>query len=450
MESNVKILSEPGLAYIVSAFETLWIHLTKINSLQFDIETYADMMTLPNPLYNPEIEKDSGPDFFYLDSSGFKSTEYVKMLPVAAASMIRNNVLGEIEKDDPNTKIDINKIIEGFKLENLNNINNKCYSEFLKTENLQSDVWLKEGKQYVKEFMTCDYNQGRELYYTKVQDAEKLKFEKTNEIIRNLASASKNLQTLTKKEKKKVEQGINLSVNDICDIMKKIGISLIYRMESYTCAPTVILVVRILQAAKEKSEKYKTLNPKIYCRDLDEIVRHTDPICALGKYGYALSILEQIGYLYRFDITYCKTTKNPKKCDKKQKKYLGRYREAINYYIGSVKNYFKTIIYASKISLNDIIRDNYLNYADAFEVASNINAATKDFEQADKILSETNFKGECSKIQKSFGRAITNKKKSVYTRMSSVVKPRIQSLNNKLNVKSMKETKKRRSIIKKN
>ena len=43
-----KKLTKPGLAHIVSRFENLFILLTGINSLGFDIETYADMMTIPN------------------------------------------------------------------------------------------------------------------------------------------------------------------------------------------------------------------------------------------------------------------------------------------------------------------------------------------------------------------------------------------------------------------
>ena len=47
----------------------------------------------------------------------------------------------------------------------------------------------------------------------------------------------------------------NITVDQICVKMVNIGFSLTYRMESYNCAPTVIHVVRILQAAKRKGRK---------------------------------------------------------------------------------------------------------------------------------------------------------------------------------------------------
>ena len=68
------------------------------------------------------------------------------------------------------------------------------------------------------------------------------------------------------------------------------------------------------------------------------------PKCVIGKYGYALSILEQIGCLYRFYEHYCKpqepqklsffsrllSTPKPldEKCIKKQSKYMERYADA--------------------------------------------------------------------------------------------------------------------------
>jgi hypothetical protein len=50
-----------------------------------------------------------------------------------------------------------------------------------------------------------------------------------------------------------------------------------------------------------------------------KIVKSVDTI---GKYGILLSILEQLGYLRRFDITYCENKKD--ECDKKMKKYGNR------------------------------------------------------------------------------------------------------------------------------
>jgi hypothetical protein len=66
-------------------------------------------------------------------------------------------------------------------------------------------------------------------------------------------------------------------------------------MESYLCAPTIIHIVRVLQASKNVDYKRKTAD--IYCKDKPI---HVDPFCSIGLVGFMLSALEQIGYLLRF------------------------------------------------------------------------------------------------------------------------------------------------------
>jgi hypothetical protein len=110
--------------------------------------------------------------------------------------------------------------------------------------------------------------------------------------------------------------------------MLSIGDADAHRMESYTCAPTVTHIVRILQASKENPEKYKTVSPGEYCNDK---IMWLEPFCSIGKFGYTLSILEQMGYIYRFYMTYCIEKQGHfdiEKCNKKMKKYMERYSDA--------------------------------------------------------------------------------------------------------------------------
>jgi hypothetical protein len=260
---------EPALAYIVSRFENLFLLYTGKPSIEFDIETYADMMTIPNPDPDP-----LHPDYFYLDTSGFTEVEYKRMLPIAANSILRNSYF-----ISPET------------------VKNVTLSDVLKPFQLPSmPDFLDVSRKTVLDFMTGSYEKGRQIYYKKVEMAEKTK----NEKLRGPMTPS-----------------------DICDIMVAIGEALTYRYESYTCSPTVIHVVRILQASKEKAQKYRTLVPKTYCKG--DIV-HLDPFCTIGKYGYALSMLEQLGYMYRFYKLYCTT--QPEYCKKKVDKYWKRYKDA--------------------------------------------------------------------------------------------------------------------------
>jgi hypothetical protein len=109
--------------------------------------------------------------------------------------------------------------------------------------------------------------------------------------------------------------------------MQNIAKSLIYRAESYTCAPTVMHVVRVLQANVKNPNKYQTLEPG-YCITN----KNKDAYCTIGIYGYLISIYEQLGYLYRFNITYCNQNVplgyDADKCEKKFDKYKSRFDNA--------------------------------------------------------------------------------------------------------------------------
>jgi hypothetical protein len=294
-------LSVPGLAYIVSRFECLFIIYTKKTrgSLAYDIETYADMFLLPNSGEDRVLY----PNYFYLDSSLFTENNFRDMLVCAGKSIVRNVLIAykDLHKD-------VN--LDDITFANVQQNNIFSQSLFDVSEDLPpllNDVtWFNSAKTDVYEFLNMPYEKQRYAYYAKVKVAEAMKFEKT-----------KNLESLTS--------------DDICAIMKLIGDALTYRMESYTCSPTVVHVVRILQASKDQIEKYKTLVPKEYCQGE---IQHLDPFCSIGKYGYILSALEQMGYAYRFYLTYCQKDNSHydySKCARKQGKYMERYDNALFY-----------------------------------------------------------------------------------------------------------------------
>jgi hypothetical protein len=114
--------------------------------------------------------------------------------------------------------------------------------------------------------------------------------------------------------------------------MQKISHALVFRAESYTCAPTIMHVVRVLQASKDLQEKYKTITPT-WCTKYPAIADET-VICKIGRFGYLMSMLEQLGYMYRFHLTYCNDNdhKDSEKCNKKIDKYQKRLNDAIMRY----------------------------------------------------------------------------------------------------------------------
>jgi hypothetical protein len=229
------------------------------------------------------------------------------MLPCAGASIIRNIVLTKEPTSPFSGTFDeivsnptFNKI-----LTNLPTVLDNFPENAVIL--LQNPSWFSDATKIVNEFMALDTERRRYAYYEKVKVAENVLF-------------------------KYIPDRANITYLDktvICDIMVKIGEALVYRMESYTCAPTVIHVVRILQASKKNPLKYKNATPQQLCNG---ILRKLEPYCTIGTYGYMLSMLEQIGYTYRFYLTYCISNHaNEAKCNKKIDKYKSRYLNAIEF-----------------------------------------------------------------------------------------------------------------------
>ena len=299
----------PALSYIVSRIECLFIILTGSKSLDFDIETYADMATIPN---KDKDKNDKHDDIFYLSTYTFDETNdkdkvnFMKIVECATNSIIRNYLLAHTDTTKTN-EITLNKMITELNL-NLDENTKKILNE--NTEN-----YLKKSFDTLTGFLNMDYETQRYTYYKNVEDAENLKSNFTK---------NKNIY--------------NLSNDDTAELIYKIGVANTYRMESYCCIPTIIHVVRILQHQQQQktasADKYETLFPKENIKEYCEDIKNNDdlhhiPVCTIGNVGYILSMLEQIGYMYRFHLTYCVGNKDQQKCDKKIKKYRERYDDAL-------------------------------------------------------------------------------------------------------------------------
>jgi hypothetical protein len=270
-------LETPVLAYVVSRIENLFLLFTNGSStLDFDIELYSDIITLPKP-NNPNE------NYFYLDSTKFTEDNLKKMLVIACNSIARNAYVRNPAQFGQVTISSIRATISrlGLPVEILDNL---------------SEDMFNRSKETIKRYFRMTYDQQRNTYYEKVTIAEKYVFD-----------------NIARKEIGTIDPDI------ICEAMYLIGDSLTYRMESYNCAPTVVHVVRIYQANKDNPEvleKYETCTPAVCCNG--EIISIDDPYCSIGPYGYLLSALEQIGYLYRFG-------------DQKRK-YIDRYTNALSFY----------------------------------------------------------------------------------------------------------------------
>jgi len=320
-----------GLSYIVSIIEDLFIILTGKNSLEFDIELYADMMTLPNFDENTKTQYE---DIFYLDTTTFEETDFDKLLPYIEASILRNYVT--VKKNENNNNI--SEILKTFKVDDLLSIINKKKNDSNENDSNENDsnrrynnIKIKllpnttlfqrkpkslfsfmsnsndDSKELIIDYMSKSYDEARTRYYELVDIAEKS--------LKDVRYQNLNNNSI-----------INLTNDKIIEIMKKIAHALVYRAESYTCAPTVMHVVRVLQANKDNPTKYINIAPG-YCATQKSI----DAYCNIGKYGYLMSMYEQIGNIYRFHLNYCieDSNYNKEKCNEKYDKYNKRFIKAI-------------------------------------------------------------------------------------------------------------------------
>ena len=285
-----------ALDYVVATMEDMFIYFLGIKStLQLDIEYYADMMTLPNP----DTSNEKNPDFFYLDTFSFTEKDFTTMLPYAYASIYRNYVTA---KKDLGVTTQDNS--------NINDLSNKIREYKLTVD----DSAMKQAKQMVIAYTSLSYDEARKKYYEFVQIAE-MKVANIRDLIR--------------------QKSYDLINPFILQTMMDIAQSLIFRAESYVCAPTVMHVVRVLQADPSRL-KYPVLYPDKCITKLKSQL--SNPQCEIGKYGYELSKLEQIGYIIRFKMTYCdplisnaehnSNQERKEKCIKKQGKYTKRLTNA--------------------------------------------------------------------------------------------------------------------------
>jgi hypothetical protein len=308
----------PALAYIISTFENLFIAFTGKSSLEFDIEPYADMYLYKGNGKDTKDEKNTGDgnfDYFYLDTSTFTEADFKQILPIAGQSIARNVLMDNQALDTSQLTYGvINDIVNSAVMSN-NKFNDqeKSYANFGTqitdtgiSAALNDPKWLMDSIAKMKTFLQSDYNSQRAQYYQAVDAAENLKFK--------VAPTFSHAQKLNNSQK--------------CQLILAFGEALSYRMESYTASPTITYVVRILQAGDKT--KYVNIKPKEYCANYKP---GEEPFCVLGKYGFVITILEQMGYMYRFYQHYCVGGHiDQAKCEKKIEKYGKRFVSAIQKY----------------------------------------------------------------------------------------------------------------------
>ena len=309
-----------GLAYVVSVFEDSFLIFTGKNSLSFDIETYGDLVTFPDvrdKLLAEGPECVNVRDVFPFDISAFNYPDFISILPGVFAGILRNYIIAKKTTLNADAVANMPELVNQFDIKDFLKVTTEKTGinmfEFLKTAmpsedpaKLQEDLdkAIAEAKTIIVKYMGSSYAVSREEYYNLVKTAEE--------------------SLLNAKTTYFDTQKVNMSIDELVNAVKNVSNALVFREESYINPATVMHVVRVLQANANNPTKYATLAPS-YC----ETNRLTDAYCNIGQYGYIISMLEQLGYIYRFHITYCVSEPAGEKCAAKTKKYMDRFNNAI-------------------------------------------------------------------------------------------------------------------------
>jgi hypothetical protein len=153
-------------------------------------------------------------------------------------------------------------------------------------------------------YLSLDYDSGRNKYYELVMIAETT----FSEFLSDKTNTSREV-----------------------NLMIQTSHALVYRAESYVFSNTVMDVVRGFQ--NKEYELIKT-NGTLCSEHANQYAP-----CIIGPYGYVISLLENIGYIYRFYRTYCVEGDhyNPDKCNRKNTKYINRVAISFQQFVDKIQ-----------------------------------------------------------------------------------------------------------------
>jgi hypothetical protein len=315
-----------GLAYIVSVFEDSFLIFTGKSSLEFDIETYADLVTVPDIRDKPTTDAASLTcsnvrDVFPYDTSKLTYPDFLKLLPFVFAGILRNYIIAQ---KDIGSRGSVAEIGESFNIADFLDVaTKKTGTNFLEFLRKYATVPKNMDKENMDEELGAAFDQAKAIAISYMEAPYAVKQEEYYKLVQTAENSTVQLKTGYFATGK-----VDIPNDKLTEILMNASKALVYREESYTCFPTVMHVVRVMQANSKNPGKYKTLEPS-YCLTN----KLSDAYCAIGNYGYLISLFEQLGYIYRFDITYCQPGGghlDQTKCDAKFKKYADRFKNGLN------------------------------------------------------------------------------------------------------------------------
>jgi hypothetical protein len=261
---------------------------------------------------------------FPFDVSAFNVADLISILPSVFAGILRNYIIAKKTTLNADAVVNTTELVTQFNIDDFLKVTadktgTNMFEFLMKAVPSEDQAKMQEeltnaiaqAKTITIKYMNSSYADSREEYYKLVQTAEE-----------SLLNAKK-----TYFETKEVK----MTNDELVNAVKSVSNALVFREESYINPATVMHVVRVLQANANNPKKYETVEPS-YCATN----QLTDAYCNIGKYGYIISMFEQLGYIYRFHITYCVSDPpghyDAEKCAAKTKKYMDRFKNAMTLY----------------------------------------------------------------------------------------------------------------------
>lgn len=300
-----------GVAYVVKMIENIFQKILHVSSLALDIEIYADYSLIIDQYCQEK---------YYLDISSFEASNFQEMLPSIFAGIVRNYLKGTLDEAQQQEQNNKNEILDKCKSEILTLFNGKykwfngnAESKAAKAFNTFNKILTKYvNKQILKKAINDGFDKVQnynnsfnktKIYYEKSKTAEL-------ESIRYINNPNKTNDDLT---------------NLICEI----GESLICREEGYISPLTVMDVVYNGQKNGNGNKEYESQ----FC---ENAANKPDIHCLLGNFGYIISMMEQLGYLFRFYLIYSSQNREillDNQIYSKITKYLTRFNQSLAKYL---------------------------------------------------------------------------------------------------------------------
>jgi hypothetical protein len=228
------------------------------SSLQWDIEIYGDLLTLPN---NDPVTKGTYPDVFYLDTSAFEASHATKILLPIISGIVRNIILGYMD-NGMNIIDSANKITSTSLVQLLLSYSEmfRTYIPSLHTENVSFLSVYPNISDICNDPTMFEIAKKDAVAYVTLSTATD-----TDSITKSLLHYYSKLYDAEKKQIELLQVNNELSTDQIVEIMKLYETAGVWKMENYISAPTIEHVVRILQANKNSKAKYNTTTPLAWC-----------------------------------------------------------------------------------------------------------------------------------------------------------------------------------------